>query len=125
MIEPLIISNSTDLLRIMPSDILCIKAEGNYSVVITSDGEKLLVSFQLGQVEQMIAEQLSTEAQAFIRIGRGVIINRNYIFTISIPHQRLGMRSAQGHSVQLEASKESLKQLKHFVEQYTAERREK
>lgn len=123
MAEPLIISNSTDLLRIMPCDILCIKAEGNYSSLVTSDGDDLLVSFQLGQVERMMDEQLGIEAQAFIRIGRGVIINRNYIFMISIPRQQLCMRSAQGHRVSLEASKESLKQLKHLIEQDAEKRR--
>ncbi len=107
----------------MPCDILCIKAEGNYSSLVTSDGDNLLVSFQLGQVERMMDEQLGIEAQAFIRIGRGVIINRNYIFMISIPRQQLCMRSAQGHRVSLEASKESLKQLKHLIEQDAEKRR--
>ncbi len=122
MAEPLIISNSTDLLRIKSCDILCVKAEGNYSTVITSDGDELLVSFQLGQVEQMIAEQLDDDAQAFIRIGRGAIINRNHIFIINIPRQHLCLRSEQGHRSTIEASKESLKQLKNLIEQ---ERRKK
>lgn len=54
----IIISNATDLLRVSALDIICIKAEGNYSTIIISDGEERLVLFQLGQLEQMINEQL-------------------------------------------------------------------
>ena len=117
MQRTLIISNTTDMLRILPTDIMCIKAEGNYSTLTTTEGDDSLISFQLGQIEQMIGEQLEEEdANMFIRIGRGAIINRKYIFTINIPHQQLCLRSDRGKRARIEASRESLKQLKLYIE---------
>ena len=111
-----IISNSTDLLRVSAPDIICIKAERNYSTIIINDGDERLVLFQLGQLEQMITEQLGAEASLFIRIGRGVIMNREYLFAINLPKQQLILRAPNGHKVTLSASKESLRQLKMLID---------
>ena len=112
----IIISNATDSLRVSALDIICIKAEGNYSTIIISDGEERLVLFQLGQLEQMINEQLGAEASMFIRIGRGVIINREYLYAINLPKQHMILRAPSGYKVDLTASKESLRQVKMLVD---------
>ncbi len=112
----IIISNATDLLRVSALDIICIKAEGNYSTIVINDGDERLVLFQLGQLEQMINEQLGAEASLFIRIGRGVIMNREYLYAINLPKQQLILRAPSGHKVTLTASKESLRQLKMLID---------
>ncbi len=80
----LIISTSTDLVRIAPDKIVFISSDGNYCNLVQTDNETRMLSFQLGQVENMIKHQLGTEGNLFIRIGRGLIINRNYIYYINI-----------------------------------------
>lgn len=112
----IIISNATGLLRVSALDIICIKAEGNYSTIVVSDGDERLVLFQLGQLEQMINEQLGAEASMFIRIGRGVIMNREYLYAINLPKQHLILRAPSGHKVTLTASRESLRQLKMLID---------
>lgn len=112
----LVISNATDLLRVDPADVVAVKAEGNYSYVVLADGDERLVAFQLGHVADMITRQLGAAAQAFIRVGRSVIINRRYIFAINLPHLQLTLRSAQGFKCTVSASRDSLRQLKDFVE---------
>ena len=114
----LILSNTTDLLRVQAQEIMCIKADGNYSQIILDDGEVCLVGFQLGQLEQLIDEQLG-DAHGFVRIGRGAIINLLYLFRISLPKQVLSLRSPQGHKEVLQGSKEALRQLKLLMEEHT------
>lgn len=111
-----IISNATDLLRVSAIDIMCIQADGNYSTIVLNDGEVHLVLFQLGQLEQMLNEQLGADASMFIRVGRGVIMNREYLYAINLPRQHLVLRSALGKKVTLTVSKESLRQLKILIE---------
>lgn len=113
---PLIISNTTDLLRIMPDDILYMMAEGNYSKVFSTDGDVVLVSFQLGQVEKMIASQLGENSTDFIRVGRAIIANRNYIYMISLSRAQLVMKSPHCKKHVVEASKEALRDLKQLVD---------
>ncbi len=117
MQKVLIISNSTDLLRVEPSDVMFIMADGNYSNVILCDGDQQIVMFQLGQVAQMISEQLGSDGQVFIRIGRGVIINISYLFTISLHKQQLQLRSHNGNVRTLTAPREALKQLKNYIDE--------
>lgn len=116
MTHEIIISNATDLLRVSALSIMAIKAEGNYSVVILDDGDEKLVAFQLGHVEEMLNNQLGKEASMFIRIGRGVIINQEYLFTINVPKQQLVMRSDSGAKAMLTSSKEALRELKKYVD---------
>jgi DNA-binding LytR/AlgR family response regulator len=117
MTQELIISNNTDLLRVSAIDVMAIKADGNYSIIILSDGDEKLVAFQLGQMEVMINEQLGANASTFIRIGRGVIINQEYMFAINLPKQELIVRSSSGKKATLSSSKEALRELKKYFDQ--------
>ena len=113
----LIISNTAELVRLHSEDILSIEAYGNYSNLYIVGEEKRMVSFQLGQLERMIGEQLGEEASAFIRVGRSLIINRNYIYYINPSRQVLIMRDPNGRKHEIKkASHESLKSLKEFIE---------
>lgn len=117
MKHQLIVSNSNDLVRLYPEDIICVEAGGNYSTFYLIGGEKRLVLFQLGQLEHMMGEQLGEEAEAFVRIGRSLIINRNYIYYINLNKQQLMLRDHNGHQHEtLKVSRESLKKLKDLIE---------
>ena len=52
----------------------------------------------------------------FIRIGKSLIINRNYIYYINIPKQQLVLSDARTVSHRVSASKDALRQLKELVE---------
>ena len=112
----LIIPTSIDLVRIAPEHIVYISSDGNYSTLVQTDGEMRMLSFQLGQVEKMIADQLGREGNNFIRIGKSLIINRIYIYYINIPRQKLVLSDVASFSHTISASKEALKSLKDLIE---------
>lgn len=115
MKEYLIISTSVELVRIAADDVLCILADGNYSTISAVNGESRIVTLQLGQVERLIANQLTSGNTDFIRIGKSLIINRQYINYINIQKQQLALSDGKSASIMLTASKEALKQLKDLV----------
>ncbi len=112
----LIISTSIDLVRIAPEHIVYISSDGNYSTLVQTDGEMRMLSFQLGQVEKMIADQLGRDGNNFIRIGKSLIINRLYIYYINIAKQKLVLSDVASFSHTVSASKEALKSLKDLIE---------
>ena len=112
----LIIATSNDLVRIAPERIVYISSDGNYSTLVQTDGEMRMLSYQLGQIEKMISDQLDTEGDSFIRIGKSLIINRSYIYYINIPKQKLTLSNVEGESHTVTASKEALKHLKELIE---------
>lgn len=112
----LIISTSNDLLRVAANHILYISSDGNYCNFFQTGGEMRLVTFQLGQLERMIADQLSDASKNFVRIGKSLIINLNYVYYIHVPKQQLILVDAQQNRYTLSASKEALKALKELIE---------
>ena len=112
----MIISTSVDLVRAASDEIVFISSDGNYSSFVFSDGESRMVTMQLGQMEHLLAKQLTHTGADFIRIGKSLIINRNYINYINIPRQQLVLSDGRSTSHSLSASKEALKQLKELIE---------
>lgn len=112
----LIINNTVELLRLHAADIVYIEANGNYSVLHVVGSEPQTILYQLGQLEQTMGQQLAEEASKFVRLGRGFIVNRNYIYNINLSLQFLVMRDAQGHCYpKLRASHDALKKLKELM----------
>ena len=116
MKKQLVISTSIDLVRIAPERIVYIASDGNYSTLVQTDGEVRMLTFQLGQIERMIADQLGSEGNNFIRIGKSLIINRSYIYYINVPKQKLTLSDVSSFNHTVAASKEALKQLKELIE---------
>ena len=116
MTKQLIISTSNDLVRIAPDRIVYISSDGNYSTLVQADGEMRMLSFQLGQIEKMIASQLGSDGNSFISIGKSLIINRSYIYYINVPKQKLVLSDVTTFSHTVTASREALKQLKELLE---------
>ena len=117
----LIISTANDLVRIAPEKIVFISSDGNYCNLVQTDNETRLLTFQLGQIASMILDQLGTEGNLFIRIGRGLIINRSYIYYINIQSQKLILSDNNRFTHTVSASKEALKQLKELIEKEAKE----
>ena len=111
----LIISTSNELLRVAAAQIIYISSDGNYSNLLISGGEIRMVTFQLGQLEDMISKQLPDMRNMFVRIGRSLIINMNHIYHINISRQQLLLKD-RDNTYTLSASKEALKSLKEFIE---------
>lgn len=110
------ISKGTEFLRIPADHLVFISADGNYSNVVTRDGKSALVSFQLGQVEDLIADQLGDSGGQFIRLGRGLIINIHFVYRIDIATQQLVLSDCNGCYHELSASREVLIKLKAYME---------
>ena len=112
----LVISTSNDLLRVAANQILYISSDGNYCNLFQTGGEIRLVTYQLGQIERMIAQQLPELSKHFVRIGKSLIINLNYVYYIHVAKQQLILVDGQQNRYTLTASKEALRALKELIE---------
>lgn len=113
----IIISNANELVRVKPERIVYIESDGNYSTLVLHDKTEHVFTMNLAHCQQLIEQQLGTGADIFIRIGKQLIINRNYIFKVNVSKQTLLMSDmALSHAFTLSASKEALRQLKAYME---------
>lgn len=115
----LVISKGTELLRIPAERLVYIEADGNYSHVVAQDGRKAMVSFQLGQIEDLIDNQLGEDGSRFSRVGRGLIINMDFVYSIDISKQTLILSDCLNFRQELSASREVLIKLKSYIDAMT------
>lgn len=113
----LIISNANELVRVKPERVVYVESDGNYSTMVLHDKTKQVFTMNLAHCQQLIEEQLGKEAETFIRIGKQLIVNRAYIFKVNPTKQQLIMSNMEVNlAIELQASKEALKQLKALIE---------
>ena len=112
----IVISKGTELLRVPSARLVYISADGNYSNIVTQDNRSRMVSFQLGQIEDLIGDQLGDSGNNFIRLGRGLIINSDFVYSIDIAKQKLILSDCLDCYHELSASREVLIKLKDYLD---------
>ena len=106
MKKQIIISSTNELVRVLPERIVYISSDGNYSTMVLHDKTEHLFTFNLSHFQKLIEKQLKDEASQFIRIGKSLIINRDYIYRINLTKQQLVMSDmALNQAFMLSASK--------------------
>lgn len=115
MKEKLLIHTANEAYSFTPSQVVCIEADGNYCNLHLSNGNEYLLSFQLGQVESIIKEQLSYSKHSFVRVGKSLIINMDELLGIHITKQTLEMNSSSSERMCFNASREALKKLMNLL----------
>lgn len=116
MSKTIVISKGTEFYRIPADRLVYAKAERNYSTVVTQDNRETVVSLQLGQIEDLIDNQLGDAGSNFVRLGRGLLINTDFIFSIDTSLQRIVLSDCHGCYHDLSASREVLVKFKAYME---------
>ena len=120
MSKNLVFSSASELIRVPADAVVYISADGNYSSIHLADGSEYVLTVQLGQMEKRISEMLDdSDENNFIRIGKSLIINQEFITQINPARQKLTLSDCRGFRHELAASRDALKILKEFIEKET------
>lgn len=113
--EWLRISTSTELVRVATDEIVYVRADGNYSDLVLTNGKSRKMTFQLHFFDEVF-QQLQNNM--FTRVGRSLIVNKRYIHVINLTEQILIFSGQQIKSdiKPVNVSREALKQLKELLE---------
>ena len=112
--KELILPNSgTEILKIRPSDILYIEADGNYCVMYMTGGFRQQLWFSRQKFINLIIEQMKAEKPVFVVVGRSFIVNIDYIYLINpVQGDLILFDSTNPAQFRLHASQEALNKLK-------------
>lgn len=116
MEQRLIFTTTTEMLRVPAGAVVYVSADGNYSALTTADGGSYVLTMQLGQIERHIARMLAEGDNRFIRIGKSLIVNRDFIAFINSPRQKMVLSDCRTFRHEVSASREALKALKDLLE---------
>lgn len=120
MDKRLVFTTSTEIVRVPSDTVVYITADGNYSVMTLANGESYVLTMQLGQVERRLAEMLDNDDNRFIRIGKSLIVNSDFIAFINPSRQKMILSDCRTFHHRVSASKEALKALKELLEKEAA-----
>ncbi|MBD5235034.1 MAG: LytTR family transcriptional regulator [Barnesiella sp.] len=112
----IVFTTSTELLRIPADTVVYITADGNYSAITLADGGNYTLTQQLGHIERHIAGVLQRDDNRFIRIGKSLIVNRDFITFINPQRQKMILSDCRSFRHEVSASKEALKALKELLD---------
>lgn len=112
--EWLRISTSTELVRVQTDDIVFVHADGNYSDVLLYNGKKHTMTFQLHFFDETFQR---LKNNFFVRVGRSLIVNKNYIYLINLTEQKMILTGGKlDGEYEVKASKDALRELKTQLE---------
>lgn len=113
--EWLKISTSTELVRVATDEIVLVRADGNYSDLVLTNGRSHKMTFQLHYFESSFQRLRNN---LFVRVGRSLIVNKRYIYVINLTDQILMFAGQQLTSEikPIRVPREALKQLKELLE---------
>ncbi len=116
MSKRLVFTTSTEIIRVPTDAVVFVTADGNYSTITLADGENFTLTMQLGQIERRIADMLDEDDNRFIRIGKSLIVNRDFIAFINPLRQKMILSDCRTFRHEVSASKEALRALKELME---------
>ena len=113
--EWLRISNSFELVRVATDEIVYVRADGNYSDLVLTNGKSRKMTFQLHIFEDVFQK---LHNNFFLRVGRSLIVNKRYIHVINLTDQMMVFSGQQitGDIRPVNVSREALKQLKELLD---------
>lgn len=115
MSKVLLFFTSTELIRVPADAVVFVTADGNYSAITMADGSEYVLTLQLGQIEKRISEMVDDGDNRFIRIGKSLIINREFITFVNPSRQKLTLSDGRSFRHEVSASREALKALKELM----------
>ena len=108
-------NTSSELLRIPTDSLVFVRADGNYSDIVVADQHAYTLTMQLGEIENVIQKADVDGTSSFMRIGRSLIVNVDFITHVNLSKQRIVLSDCRNFYYELSASKESLRKLKEVL----------
>lgn len=117
--EWLKITTNSEIIQIPTDEIIFIKGDGNYSDIFLANGKKENV---ISQLHDLMDNLTTLNYNPFYRVGKSLIINRDYVFKVNPGLQRIILSNSRlEKDILIKASKDALKKLKEKLETETEE----
>lgn len=113
--QTLVFQSRDELAKFELSKVVYFESNCNYTKVYYPNGCTLSVIASLSFIENLLNDMDCSEAKKFLRVGRFLVINTDYLFRINILHQQLILTDGiNPQAFVLKASKPSLRLLKNL-----------
>lgn len=110
------ISTRDEILIVDLEQVVYFHANGNYTEIMYIEGKKQMITVGISKIEEYLRKALpKNSASPFIRMGRSLIINQTYLYSINVLKQQLALSDFKSHTFSLKVPKQLLKQYKEHI----------
>ena len=107
------VKNRDELIVLHPDSVAYMLADGNYTKVVYIGGVQVVLTMGITKVEQLFAESIDSDNTCeFVRLGRSLVINQNFLHHINVAKQKLTLFDGNKNSLTLQLPKQLLKTYK-------------
>lgn len=119
----LCLNSRDELLIINLEKIAFFRANGNYTHLNYIEGETHLLTIGLSKIEEIIRSSWPKDIPSpFIRLGRSLIINQNFLSEISVLKQKVVLSDLGANSYSLTVPKPLLREYKDKINDFYVRR---
>ena len=113
---PKLCLNTRDELAIFDlAQVAYFRAEGNYTAAIYISGTEQVVCMGISSFVRQHSPLYPNGVSPFIRFGRNLLVNTAFVYTISLPQQRLILSDYMEHTRSLSVPRHTLKVCKTLL----------
>ena len=107
------IKNRDELIVLHPDSVAYMLADGNYTKIVYISGVQVVLTMGITKVEQLFAESIDSDSTCeFVRLGRSLVINQNFLHHINVAKQKLTLFDGNKSTLTLQLPKQLLKTYK-------------
>ena len=107
------IKNRDELIVLHPDSVAYMLADGNYTKIVYISGVQVVLTMGITKVEQLFAESIDSDNTCeFVRLGRSLVINQNFLHHINVAKQKLTLFDGNKSTLTLQLPKQLLKTYK-------------
>lgn len=117
MVTYFYLATRDEMLRIIPSQILWLKANGSYSQIRLINGLSFEFSINLSKLTEILRSKIPEFNNQFIRTGKSYFINKQHILSINTCKETIILDGGIKDSIiTIKISKELLRELRKTIE---------
>lgn len=115
--KKILINKRDEMVVVFLDNLAYMLADGSYTKVVYIGGMQTTLAMGISEMEKIITNTCKKKPSPFIRLGRSLILNQSFLYSINITKHRITLSDTAKNILHLELPKPLLKKYKSLLVQ--------
>lgn len=115
--KKILINKRDEMVVVHLDNLAYLLADGSYTKIVYIGGMQTTLAIGISDMEKIITNAYSKKPSPFIRLGRSLILNQSFLYSINLIKHRITLSDTVKNVLQLELPKPLLKKYKNLLVQ--------
>ena len=113
--KKILINKRDEMVVVFLDNVAYIMADGSYIKIMYISGMQTYLAIGITDMEKIITNTCNNKPSPFIRLGRSVILNQRYLYSINVMTHKITLSDSCKNILHLESPKPLLKKYKNLL----------